>query len=175
MCAAHPGSRCGPLRAASSEALHLPCLPTKGERPVQGQAGSSLPSAGHRDYSNPLSKWPWSWAFTTSVSHDCGFETELQQCGYVVEGDTWAVMPSVQGSTGSALGGEGLRGCPGGRLSRPLTSLAGLLATQISKAGWESSWSPSCLPSVGELNLVSFTKVDRSEGWGYPYAPPPQN
>lgn len=134
MCAAHPGSRCGPLRAASSEALHLPCLPTKGERPVQGQAGSSLPSAGHRDYSNPLSKWPWSWAFTTSVSHDCGFETELQQCGYVVEGDTWAVMPSVQGSTGSALGGEGLRGCPGGRLSRPLTSLAGLLATQMPQA-----------------------------------------
>ena len=112
VCCASRRPVCGPLRAASTEALHLPCLLTKGERLVQAQACSSLPSASHRDYSKLLSKQPCSRAFTTSDSHDCGFEIEQQQCGCVGEGDAWAVMPSVQDSTGSALSREGLRGCP---------------------------------------------------------------
>lgn len=40
------------------------------------------------------------------------------------------------------------------------------LGSVFSKARCGSGWPPSCLPSEGELNLVSFTKLDRSEGCG---------
>ena len=135
---------------------------------MQGQASSSLPST-HRDYLNPRSKWPVS-AFTMSVSHDPGFETG-QQCGCVGEGDAWAMIPSVQGSTGSALGGKGPRECP--QRLPPLTSLPLLQGIRPHRCPRPCS-SPSpcrpCRPSLsGTLPWASLADVQACKvaGWDW--------